>query len=98
MLEVELVVHTMDGCTTVDFTDDGEIIVSSPDSAGMVGSVPAEVAQETDFWWVVAPSGGPGDGSGDDRHFIIEGQMLVESDGTTIEALWFGGERYVRLP
>ena len=44
------------------------------------------------------PIRGPGDGSGDDRHFIIEGQMLVESDGTTIEALWFGGERYLRLP
>ena len=72
-LHVELVVHTMDDCTTVGFTDDGEVVLSYPDASGMVDSVPAEISRETDFWWVVAPSGVPGDGSGYDRHFITGG-------------------------
>jgi len=72
-LTVELVVHELSECTTVDYTDDGEIIVSYPDANGMVDAVPAEVANTTDFWWVVAPSGVPGDGSGYDRHFITGG-------------------------
>jgi hypothetical protein len=72
-LQVELVVHELDGCTTVDFTDDGAVIVSYPDAAGMVAAVPDDVAQGTDMWWVVAPSGVPGDGSGFDRHFITGG-------------------------
>jgi hypothetical protein len=72
-LDVELVVHTMTECTTVGFTDDGAIVVSYPDASGMVDSVPAQVAEPTDFWWVVAPSGVPGDGSGYDRHFITGG-------------------------
>jgi hypothetical protein len=72
-LDVELVVHPMEGCTTVDFTDDGSVVVSYPDAAGMVDSVPAAVAGPTDLWWVVAPSGVPGDGSGYGRHFITGG-------------------------
>jgi hypothetical protein len=72
-LEVELVVHTMPECTTVDYSDDGAIVVSYPDAAGMVDSVPAAIASSTDFWWVVAPSGVPGDGSGFGRHFITGG-------------------------
>lgn len=72
-LVVELVVHEMSGCTTVDYTDDGEVIVSYPDSSQMVESVPGAISQATDFWWVVAPSGVPGDGSGYGRHFITGG-------------------------
>ena len=37
----------------------------------MVNAVPDEVTKETDFWWVIGPSGVPGDGSG--RHFITGG-------------------------
>ncbi len=72
-LAVELVVHELSDCTTVTYTDDGSVIVSYPDATGMVDAVPAEIAGETDFWWVVAPSGVPGDGSGYDRHFITGG-------------------------
>ncbi|MFT4624621.1 MAG: hypothetical protein ACI8PZ_003280 [Myxococcota bacterium] len=72
-LEAELVVHVLPGCTTVDYTDDGAIIVSYPDAQGMIDGVPDDVAEATDFWWVVAPSGVPGDGSGYDRHFITGG-------------------------
>lgn len=72
-LEVELVVVELDTCTTVDFTDDGSVVTSYPDAAGMVGQVEPDIAGRTDFWWVVAPSGVPGDGSGYDRHFITGG-------------------------
>ena len=72
-MAVELVVHELSECTTVSYTDDGSIIVSYPDAAGMVGAVPDEIARETDLWWVVAPSGVPGDGSGYGRHFITGG-------------------------
>ncbi|MFK7928221.1 MAG: hypothetical protein AB8H79_08525 [Myxococcota bacterium] len=70
---VELVVHEMTGCATVDYTDDGSVIVSYPDATQMIESVPDSIAGRTDFWWVVAPSGVPGDGSGYDRHFITGG-------------------------
>ncbi|MEL6343969.1 MAG: hypothetical protein AAFV53_12620 [Myxococcota bacterium] len=70
---VELAVHQMTECATVDYTDDGSVIVSYPDSGQMVESVPEALAEKTDLWWVVAPSGVPGDGSGYNRHFITGG-------------------------
>lgn len=72
-LEVDLVIHELLDCTTVGYTDDGSTIVSYPDAAAMVASVPDGVAAGTDLWWVVAPSGVPGDGSGYGRHFITGG-------------------------
>lgn len=78
-LEVQLTVHTLQSCTTVDYTDDGSVIVSYPDAQGMVAAVPDEIADRTDLWWVVAPSGVPGDGSGYDRHFITGGMGGVGS-------------------
>jgi len=48
-LEVELVVHELSDCTTVDYTDDGEVIVSYPDANALADAVPAEVANTTDF-------------------------------------------------
>lgn len=76
--EVELVVHTLEGCdTTVDYTDDGSVIFSYPDADAMVAAVPDDLAGSTDLWWVVAPSGVPGDGSGADRHFITGGMSGI---------------------
>lgn len=72
-LQVELEVVELSECTTVDYTDDGSTIVSYPDATGMVDQVDGDIADRTDFWWVVAPSGVPGDGSGYDRHFITGG-------------------------
>lgn len=72
-VEVELLVHVLDGCTTVSYTDDGATIVSYPDATGMVSAVPEDIAAVTDLWWVVAPSGVPGDGAGYGRHFITGG-------------------------
>lgn len=70
---VELVVVPMEGCATVTYTDDGSTIVSYPDTAAMVAAIPADVARDADFFWVIAPSGVPGDGSGYGRHFITGG-------------------------
>jgi hypothetical protein len=72
-LDVELVVVTMEGCATVTYSDDGSTIVSYPDAEEMVAGIPADVASDADFFWVVAPSGVPGDGSGYGRHFITGG-------------------------
>lgn len=71
--DVELVVHELSTCTRVTYTDDGEVVVSYPDATAMVDAVPDEIAAGTDLWWVVAPSGVPGDGSGYGRHFITGG-------------------------
>ena len=72
-LEVELVVYVMNDGTTVDFEDEGKTVTSYPDAQSMVQSVPQEIARETDFWWVIAPSGVPGDGSGFGREFVTGG-------------------------
>ncbi len=72
-LEVVLEVVEQTECATVDYSDDGDIIVSYPDAAAMIDLVGGELADQTDFWWVVAPSGVPGDGAGYDRHFITGG-------------------------
>ncbi|GAB5551426.1 MAG: hypothetical protein Sapg2KO_10170 [Saprospiraceae bacterium] len=72
-MKVNLEVYTLEECTTVTYTDDGSTIVSYPDAQAMVNAVPDEVAKETDFWWVIAPSGVPGDGAGYGRHFITGG-------------------------
>ena len=72
-LEVELTVVEMEGCATVDYTDDGAVIVSYPDTNAMIAGIPEDLARETDAFWVIAPSGVPGDGSGYGRHFITGG-------------------------
>jgi hypothetical protein len=72
-LAVELRVEVMEGCATVTYTDDGRVIVSYPNTDEMVAGIPEAVARDTDFFWVVAPSGVPGDGSGYGRHFITGG-------------------------
>jgi hypothetical protein len=90
-LEVDLVVHTLSTCTTVDFTDDGSVVVSYPDAASMIAAVPADIARGTDFWWVVAPSGVPGTGAGTGRHFITGG-MSSHGAGLPLflsDDLWF---------
>lgn len=72
-LKVDLRIYVLDECTTVDFQDNGVTILSYPDAQSMVSAVPEDIAEDTDFWWVVAPSGVPGDGSGFNRHFITGG-------------------------
>ena len=90
-LEVELVVHVMDQNATVNFTRVGDIIVSYPDAEAMVNSVPASLTNTTDLWWVIAPSGVPGNGSGFNTHFITGG-MGSHSSGVPLilsDDAWF---------
>ncbi len=72
-VKVNLRVHILNQCTTVNYTDNGNTIVSYPDAQSMIDAVPNDIAEDTDFWWVIAPSGVPGDGSGYNRHFITGG-------------------------
>jgi len=75
-LKIDLRIHILDDCTTVEYTDDGNVIVSYPDAESMVDAVPNHIAEETDFWWVIAPSGVPGTGAGYDRFFVTGGMGI----------------------
>ncbi len=74
--ELNMTVVEMSGCATVDYTVRSYAYVSYPDSNAMISSMPSELVNNTDLWWVVAPSGVPGDGSGFDRDFITGGMGL----------------------
>lgn len=90
-LHVELVVYPMTQGTTVNLTDEPDYFVSYPEGVEMVDTVPASIANNTDFWWVIAPSGVPGDGTGFSKHFITGG-MGLHSDGTPLflsDDKWF---------
>jgi formylglycine-generating enzyme required for sulfatase activity len=80
-LEVELVVHVMNQGTTVNFVEQPDSFSSLPDARAMLNAVPASIANTTDIWWVIAPSGVPGDGSGFSKTFVSGG--ITTSDGTT---------------
>ncbi len=90
-MDIQLSVYVMDECTTVDFTDDGSTIVSYPDAQSMVDAVEAELAGQTDIWWVVTPSGVVGTETETGRHFITGGMGLT-NDGRPLilsDDLWF---------
>ncbi|GAB4191751.1 MAG: hypothetical protein Tsb002_20810 [Wenzhouxiangellaceae bacterium] len=89
--EVELAVHELSSCTEVDFSVNGEVIVSYPDTVGMVEAVPLSIANQTDIWWVIAPSGVPGDGSGFEQFFITGGMGAAQTGAPLIisDDAWF---------
>lgn len=89
--ELNLVVAEMQECASVTYSDDGAIIVSYPNYSEMVDSVKNTVPGVTDMWWVVAPSGVPGDGAGYNRHFITGG-MGIYGNGRPLfisDDAWF---------
>ena len=82
--EVQLEVYEVEDCTDVDFSDNGEIIFSYvSDSNELINQVPLDIAENTDFWWTIVPSGVPGDGSGYNRHFITGGMGGYKRAGDT---------------
>lgn len=89
--EVELTVHELADCTDVDFSVESNVIVSYPDTEGMVEAVPPDIANRTDLWWMIAPSGVPGDGSGFDQFFITGGMGGAPSGAPLIvsDDAWF---------
>lgn len=78
-LHVELEVYVMDQGATVNFTEQPGWFNTYPDYQAMIQSVPASIANTTDFWWIIAPSGVPGDGTGYGKDFISGG---MTGDGT----------------
>ncbi|MFK8011291.1 MAG: hypothetical protein AB8B80_04570 [Marinicellaceae bacterium] len=71
-------------CTTVDYTLGDGVIVSYPNANAMVNSLPQTVINQTDLWWVIAPSGVPGDGSEYDDVFITGGMGLYSNGSPLI--------------
>ena len=45
--------------------------------------MPLDIAENTDFWWTIVPSGVPGNGSGYNRHFITGGMGGYTRPGDT---------------
>jgi hypothetical protein len=76
-LEVNLKIVELEDCTTVSYNYDGTNVISYPDTYGMINSVSKSISEETDFWWVIAPSGVPGDGS----DFDIQGDFITGGMG-----------------
>ena len=82
--DVELEVYEVEDCTEVGFSDNGELIISYvSNSAELINQVPLDIAENTDFWWTIVPSGVPGDGSGYNRNFITGGMGGYKRAGDT---------------
>lgn len=90
-LDVNMTVISTPHCTTVDFEPGDGFIVSYPDAQGMVDALPIELINQTDLWWVVAPSGVPGDGSDFAVPFITGGMGLYSNGAPLIisDDAWF---------
>ncbi len=88
---IELNVHVVEQCATVDFEVTATNIISFPDTNSLLANVPFEVVADTDIWWVVVPSGVPGDGSEFNKVFITGGAGLAESGAPVIlsDDAWF---------
>ena len=83
---VDLQFYIVNDCIDVNysFSEDGETIFSYiSDVKSFIDSVPLELAEETDFWWTISPSGVPGDGSGFNKHFITGGMGGYRRTGDT---------------
>ena len=88
---VELQVYVLDVCSTVDFTDSEGTVISYPDADAMIDAVHPDVANSTDIWWVVTPSGIRNTEAELDRH-TITGGMGLSRDGRPLllsDDRWF---------
>lgn len=88
---LDLRIYVLEDCTTTDFTQQPDFISSYADSADMVSKVPSSIADETDIWWIVAPSGIRHTESELGRH-PITGGMGLSPDGRPLilsDDLWF---------
>ena len=75
-LRVNLEFYIVEDCVDVDYFvgENGTIhtYVTNPQNS-MIDKVPLDLAENTDFWWTIYPSGVPGDGSGFSGDFISGG-------------------------
>lgn len=82
-LHVDLAVHVMDQGITVNFSEDPRFFFSTPQADPIIDSLPTSIVDNTDIWWLVYPSGVPGDASGYSKSFITGG-MGKYSNGAPI--------------
>jgi hypothetical protein len=89
-IEVLLRVVVMEGCSNVDFTDNGSSIFSYPNSHEMINTVSSEIVNNTDIWWVVTPSGTVGEEKEVGRHFVTGGMSMYNGLPLFLsDDLWF---------
>lgn len=72
-IELKLHIHELQECTTVNFSYDTRFVFSYPDIGQMLSLVPQSVREETDMWWVVAPTGLPENETDFSQEFITGG-------------------------
>ena len=70
---VNLKVVVLKKCTKVTYQEADGVVRAYPDSHSMINMVDKETKDLTAMWWVIAPSGVPGDGAGFNLHFITGG-------------------------
>ena len=70
---LNLQIHVLESCTTVYFNNNSNWYSSYPNFTKMIDEVPIEIQNGTNMWWVIAPSGVPGDGSGYEFDFVTGG-------------------------
>ncbi|MGB0372145.1 MAG: hypothetical protein ACPGN3_12495 [Opitutales bacterium] len=76
--EIKLIVHQLDEMIEMESRDTGKIIICQPPGREIVNRVPEAIQNETDIWWVIAPSAIPENGgAGFDRHFISGGMGAI---------------------
>ena len=83
---VDLQFYIVNDCIDVNYSisDDGGVIFSYiSDVKSFIDKVPLDIAEATDFWWTITPSGVPGDGSGFNKHFITGGMGGYRRTGDT---------------
>lgn len=88
---VQLNVHVVEECTTVGFDLAPNVIFSYPDTNSLLAGLPFETLADTDIWWIVVPSGVPGDGSDFDRFFITGGMGVADTGAPVFlsDDAWF---------
>jgi hypothetical protein len=90
-LRLAITIHVLEGCTQVDYRDDGGNIFSYPDGQAMIDAVDRRLAARTDLWMVVTPTGrGPAEDDIGRRY--VTGGMGLSNDGRPLflsDDVWF---------
>lgn len=89
-LEVELKVHVVTESATVGYRNilsstpgDRDLVLMLPEGEQIINSVPSSIANTTDLWWVIVPSGVPTDSENYTRRFVTGG-MTQHSSGVPL--------------
>lgn len=94
--EIILEPYVLEDCAFVSYFVGGldfgiPAIFSYPDTYTMLLGVPEDITEQTDIWWLIAPSGVPGDGSDYSSQFVTGG-MGTDDFGNALfisDDAWF---------